>query len=209
MTRRTHTFTIRVLSASLAIAMMIASPAFAQYMPLEPAGDTVMSRLPARCDEIRATLRRLHTSDSLLRVNTGQSYNSISARLMARLNSRLVLNRIDGTKLVDIAAQFDRDRAAFATAYTEYETALSALLKADCKDRATEYYAAILTARDARLRLAEIVQALNASLRAYQVAVEELQSIMRVGEDPSSLGVPDTNAIDNSTPDNAQNGATE
>lgn len=158
---------------------MVTPPVLAQNLPLAPAGETAIDRLQVRCDDIQVTLRRLHTSDSLLRVNIGQAYNGISARLMARLNSRLALNRIDSTKFVDISAQFDRERATFAAAYTEYETALSALLKANCKNRPTEYYAALLTARDARLKLAESVKSLNTSLHEYQVAIEELQSTMR------------------------------
>lgn len=179
MVQRTKQLLSYIIGASLIAALVATPPVFGQSLPLAPAGETVIDHVQARCDDIQVTLRRLHTTDALLRVNIGQSYNSISARLMARLNSRLALNRIDSTALVDISGRFDRERAEFAAAYTEYETALSSVLKTNCKTRATEYYAGLLAARDARLRLAETVKSLNASLHEYQVAVEALQASMQ------------------------------
>ena len=156
------------------VNLAIQPQVLAQEM-LQSTGDTPVDRLQANCDAIQGVLRRLHTNDSLLRVNIGQTYNGISARLMARLNSRLALNRIDSAKFVEISSKFDQQRNEFGTSYSEYESALSALTKIDCKAKPTEFYAALLMARDERAQLYTAVKSMNDSVREYQVAVEELQ----------------------------------
>lgn len=140
---------------------------------------TPVDRLQARCDTVQATIRRLHTTDGLLRVNIGQVYNDISAQLMARLNSRLALNRVDSTQLVEITSDFESARLRFSSTYNEYETAVSALLKTDCKARATEYYAQLLIARDARHKLSTSIQELNDLVSEYRVAVEQLKEELK------------------------------
>lgn len=171
---------------SLVGVLLVSPRAIAQEMILQPLEDTAVSRLQAQCDTIQSTLRRLHTNDSLLRVNIGQSYNSISARLMARLNSRLALNRIESTEFVEISGRFDQERTAFSMNYREYEAALSSLLKIDCKSKASEFYAGLLAARDARTKLSISVRSMNDSLRDYQVAVEDLHQELNGADDASA-----------------------
>lgn len=138
--------------------------------------NTILDNLTSRCDEIHGSLRRLHTSDALLRVNVGQTYNTISARLMARLNSRLALNRIDSRELVEISGNFDQQRSEFSSNYNEYESSLSSLIKIDCKSKPAEFYAQLITTRDLRLRLAETVKSMNASISDYRTAVEKVRT---------------------------------
>ena len=166
-----------LVALSFAVSM---HPARAQEMPTS---QTPVDRLQERCDTVQATTRRLHTTDGLLRVNVGQVYNDVSAQLMARLNGRLALNRIDSTRLVEISNEFESARLTFSTAYNEYEKALSSLLKIDCKSRSTEYYAQLLIARDARHKLSISVQGLNDLVIDYRVAVEQLKEDLRQPQD--------------------------
>ena len=144
--------------------------------PIQQTEITVVDNVRSRCDSLQSSLGRLHTSDALLRVNVGQTYNSISVRLMARLNSRLALNRIDSLETVEIANRFDQLRVEFAANYNDYETAMSSLVKIDCKQKPAEFYAQLLTTRDLRLRLAETVKLLNGSISDYRTAVERVKS---------------------------------
>ncbi len=169
-----------LIGVASVFSLVFVPPVHAQEMILQPSGPTEVDRLQAQCDTIIATLRRLHTNDALLRVNIGQSYNAISARLMARLNSRLALNRIDSSKFVEIANRFDEERDRFSSAYSEYETALSSLVRIDCKTRATEFYAALLESRDARTKLSNSVKTMNDNIREYRVAVEVLQQELKL-----------------------------
>lgn len=142
---------------------------------------TVIDNIQNRCDSIQGSLSRLHKSDALLRVNVGQTYNSLSVRLMARLNSRLALNRIDSRQTVEIANRFDEQRTEFGTNYHSYETAMATLVKIDCKQKPAEFYAQLLTTRDLRLQLAETVKLLNASISDYRAAVEKVQLDIKAG----------------------------
>jgi hypothetical protein len=101
---------------------------------------------------------------------------------MARLNSRLALNRIDSLETVEIANRFDQLRVEFAANYNDYETAMSSLVKIDCKQKPAEFYAQLLTTRDLRLRLAETVKLLNGSISDYRTAVERVKSSLGGGD---------------------------
>ena len=140
---------------------------------------TNVDRLQERCDTVEATIRRLHTTDSLLRVNTGQVYNDISANLMAKLNGRLAINRKDSTELVEITNQFELARSTFSSSYNDYEKSISSLTKIDCKSHPAEYYAQLLVARDSRHELAISVEGLNSLVSDYRVAVEKLQTYLK------------------------------
>ena len=168
-------FLAAVCMTAACLGMTVSPHVLAQEIA-QPADTTVVDSLQARCDDIQSSLRRLHTSDALLRVNVGQTYNSISARLMARLNSRLALNRIDSSELVDISGKFDQLRGDFASDYNAYESSFSALLKIDCKQKPVEFYAKLLSTRDARLKLAETVKQMNGSISDYRVAAEKVKA---------------------------------
>lgn len=157
------------------VGMIVSPPVFAQEPILKTDSDMPTDRLQANCDNILGSLRRLHTNDALMRVNVGQMYNGISVRMMARLNSRLALNRIDSTELVEITSRFETLRSQFSTDYNKYEPALANLVKEDCKNEPIKFYELLLKARDERAKLSETVTALGQTIDDYQVAVENLK----------------------------------
>ena len=157
------------LAFLIAVAGLLVAPqaALAQSQDFQPGGGTQIDRLQARCDTITSSLRRLYNNDTLLRVNVGQNYNDISARLMAKLNARLAVNRIDSSRVAEITSRFEAARATFATEFNHYEGAL-------CRTNPTEFYAHILQTRDTRAKLATAVQQLNDIVVEYRAAVEHI-----------------------------------
>lgn len=162
----------------IAVATLLIQPARAQEVIVQEANPMVV-RLEANCDEVKTTLRRIHTNDALTRVNMGQIYSGTSAQLMARLNSRLALNSINSTELVDISGRFGVQRQEFSQVYKEYEASLSSLIKIDCKQRPAEFYALLMTTREARVKVSEVVQSANEAMTYYQVGVERLQQSLK------------------------------
>lgn len=160
------------------VSVLFIPQAKAQEMIVE-ADNLIIGQLQSNCDEIRTTLRRIHTNDALTRVNIGQFYASTSTQFMARLNSRLALNSISSTELVDITGRFDNQRSELSYTYKEYEASLSSLIKIDCKERPAEFYALLLATRDARSRVAEVTSAANGLMADYQVGVESMQQGLR------------------------------
>ena len=180
---------IKQITIFSTLAILLLSPqAVAQEMVLQGDG-TPADRLRANCDSVKNTLRRLHAADGVTRVNAGGIYDDISARLMARLNSRLALNRIDSAKLIDITAQFEKSRASFGDNYREYEPLLTALIRLDCRDNPTGFYAKLLEVRDARHKLSVSVASMNDSINDYRMAVEKLkQDLNDNGGDSAARG---------------------
>ena len=96
---------IALFAVVMALAMTSLSPAIAQEVV--PGSLPQPGLISGRCTSIRVVLRRVHTNDALVRVNIGQIYNNLSIQLMARLNSRLALNRIDSARFIDITKRYD------------------------------------------------------------------------------------------------------
>lgn len=114
--------------------------ASARALDVGPLSESHKARIAANCTSAKTSLQQLHRSDASLRVNRGQLYESISTKLMARLNSRLALNRLDGSELVAAAARYERSFTQFRTNYQAYEEQLSALLRINCKKQPEDFY---------------------------------------------------------------------
>lgn len=132
--------------------------------------------IQANCENALVTLRRLHQSDALLRVNQGQLYEYISTRLMARLNSRIALNRLDGAALVAAAARYEETLQQFRDEYQRYEEQLSEVLDMNCRQEPERFYYAITDARQARLLVSEEVKELHSSIDLYKQALAEFRT---------------------------------
>lgn len=170
--------TVKGLAFFIIGLLLIVQPAAAETMP---GAAPVLDRLQAQCDTVRSHLSRLHSSDALLRVNVGQVYNNISSRLMARLNGRLALNKIDSTELVRLASAFERERVSFSGRYSEYEAELAQLLKIDCRTQVTDFQSRLGLVRDARHKLAATTRQLKETAMAYGAEVERIQQTLSDG----------------------------
>lgn len=171
-------------ATSLAFLMVIsgvilASSAVVKALDGQTESANGIDSIKANCQDIRGNLSRLHHSDAILRVNTGQAYNDLSSRLMARMNGRLAVNKIDASDLVSLTSRFEKGRSLFSSRYNEYESALAALLKIDCKNQPTDFYAQFNIARDARLKLSSSVRELNDIIAEYGTKVEKIKEKLK------------------------------
>ena len=130
----------------------------------------ITKTLRQNCSSVRVAVKNIHTNDALTRVNVGQRYNSISTKLMARLNGRLAINKLDSSKLVNITNNFESARLKF----NGNDTAMTELQRASCLDNVADYYKKLIAARDARNRLSEDVKTMNDLLIRYR---EEVQAV--------------------------------
>lgn len=132
-------------------------------------------RVRSTCTSLKSSLNTIHTNDILMRVNIGQTYNTISGKLMARMNARLAVNRVSGTKLAQITATFEKNRAQFGTDFNRYDSAMTTLLKIDCLTSPSEFYNQLIVARDARHRVSVKVSELNDEIREYRRELVKLE----------------------------------
>lgn len=127
-----------------------------------------IARIRQNCTRAQATLNQLEKSDALLRNNRGQLYEQISTKLMAPLNSRIALNRLEGLTLTAISLEYDNQLTSFRSSYLQYEEAMSRTLKIDCANKPVEFYESVTDTREKRRKLHGDTVALNALLQSYR-----------------------------------------
>ena len=118
-----RTFLAVVMIATAALG----SPAYAE--PAAPLSNDQLTQIKQNCVRVKSNLRRIHANDGLVRVNQGQQYEVIATRLMAPLNSRIALNRLDGVELAKTTVEYNTQLTAFRSEYRQYEEKLSELLR--------------------------------------------------------------------------------
>lgn len=137
-----------------------------------PMTEAHVARIRANCIEAQSSLRQLHQSDALLRVNRGQLYELISTKLMAPFNSRVALNRLDSADLVSTTAEYERQLATFRANYKAYEEAMSGVLKINCTDQPVAFYDGVNDARSKRQKVHESTLTLHRTIKNYKTQFE-------------------------------------
>ena len=166
--------TIAVIGASIAMLFFAVQPVAGQDVPV--LSDTKRRSIVENCSTIRTSLSQLHTNDSLPRVNRGQIYASLSSDFMAKLNSRIALNRLDASDLVSVTTQYESHHADFRVAYQEYSDELLALMRIRCDERPDAFYAKLLEVRQKRTTLHQSVKQLNGDIAEYTTAFSEFRA---------------------------------
>lgn len=157
------------------VALMAAMPAFAQQAD-DTMTDDHIARIKSNCQDALGTLGRIHANDAPEYVNRNQTYFSISDKMMARLNSRLTLNRYDATQLIKTASDFDTALAKFRSSYKQYDDMMTDLLRIDCVKQPVTFYDSVNDARQQRSKVQEAVQQLKNLIEQYQQGVQSFKA---------------------------------
>jgi len=156
--------TTLALFGVLATAILASQTVYAQGALSE----AHVERIRQNCVSAQTTLLRIHTNDTLLRVNRGQLYELISTKLMAPLNSRIALGRFEGLQLAATTIDYDRQREIFTADYLQYDDAMTRAIKINCTERPSEFYETLQLARERRYKLHEDTKALTVLLESYK-----------------------------------------
>jgi hypothetical protein len=154
-------------------AILTVVPAYAQESTMT---DEHIARIKSNCGEALGTLSRIHINDAPVYINRNQTYFSISDKLMARLNSRLTLNRYDATQLVKIASEYNSALTKFRTAYNRYEDTMADLLKMNCVKQPVSFYDGVADARSQRQEVNDLVGQLKTLIDLYGDEVKAFKS---------------------------------
>lgn len=143
-------FSLVLLAA--AIVLPFASVGVARAM--ETATEEQVGKVKNRCTQLESSLNQLERSDALLRNNIGNSYLTISQKLMVPMNQRIAANQLDGGKLVQISAEYKKTYdEEFYVNYKNYEISLNNTLKINCKNEPAELFESIAATREKRSEL--------------------------------------------------------
>lgn len=161
----------RVLLLAVLVTTTLSSMAIltipARAVDSQPITEEHIERIRTHCVDAQSTLFQLHASDAGLRVNRGQLYESMATKLMAPLNSRIVLNRLDSVTLVSIADEYGKQLQQFRAQYQEYEQAMSATLDINCVNEPVTFYDSVADAREKRALTHESAMALHKTIQKY------------------------------------------
>ncbi len=142
---------------------------------LKPDDLTLYNSVTIDCLDVKFKLSRLHQQDGLMRVTLGQSYDTMSTKLMTRLNARVVENKLDGSELIRQAAEFDTKLKEFRADYQKYEVSMNNLMKMDCQSQAQTFYTALVETRELRVIVHEEVGQLNDIAKQYYQDFKEFR----------------------------------
>jgi hypothetical protein len=115
--------------------------------------DSLFQNVTIDCLDVKFKLTKIHEDDGLKRVNTGQLYEAVSTKLMARLGSRIVQNRLDGAELIKKASEYETALNNFRADYQVYEVAMNSLIKSDCSTQPMIFYNSLQNVRDLRSKV--------------------------------------------------------
>lgn len=166
----------KLLSGCLVIAAVISGltliSASAESVPMT---GSQIDQIRNNCDSTKSTLNQLHASDALMRVNRGQTFESMATKLMDRFNSRLSSNNYNNAALVSVTNNYDTMLDTFRSDYKTYEEQLSATLNIDCSNQPEAFYNAVASARTKRNQVHTDVVKLNQLIDQYQTAVNQFE----------------------------------
>lgn len=150
-----------VLISPLAYAQEQQQPVYAEL------SDAQVELIRKNCLTVQVSLSRIHANDGLLRVNLAQQYNAIASKLMAPMDSRISLNKLDGLAMATTTVEFNKQIKVFTDTYQKYENTLSKSLTMRCGDQPIEFYDTVSLARSQRNQVNEEVKELNRLVRQY------------------------------------------
>lgn len=163
----------------LAAAVILPFASFSAARAMEAASDEQLEKVVNRCTQLESSLNQLERSDALLRNNIGNSYLTISQKLMIPMNQRIAANQLDGGKLVQISAEYKKTYdEEFYVNYKNYEIALNNTLKINCKSEPAELYESIATTREKRAELYDSSRTIIAIAKEYNEEYKKFKEEM-------------------------------
>ncbi len=128
------------------------------------------------CVSAKTTLNQLHSSDTLLRVNSGQIYESLATKLMDKFNDRLANNGKTNAAMNSITSSYKTTLDNFRTDYISYEEQITKAYNIDCTAQPELFYAATENARVKRAVLYSDVAILNQKIEEYKALIAALKT---------------------------------
>lgn len=165
-----------IVSALLMTATMAVFLSVSAVQAQGPLSDTQREQIRTNCTTIKSDISQLQASDALLRVNRGQVYESIRARLMDTFNARLSSNGLDARGLTVVTNRYDAALKDFRTNYQTYERQLTSALRIDCTEDPDGFHFAVENARIERAVLNRTVLRLHQVMDDYRNAVSDFRT---------------------------------
>lgn len=131
--------------------------------------DDQVEHIRNNCADTQTALRSLYATDAVARVNLGQQYEAVITRLMAPMNSRVLLNSLDGIELAKTTVALNNELDNFRkNLYSPYKDGMTDIIAMKCYDQPIEFYDKLVTILDLRVKLRTSVDKMNKLLTQYR-----------------------------------------
>lgn len=173
----------RVIVAAIIAALTLLSPlVYAEDTPVILTDENI-TQIRTNCVGVQSAMQRVHSSDALARYNLAQQYNIISTKLMAPMNSRISLNKLNGVAMTQTTVDFDTTVGEFKLMYQQYEETMSRALKMNCRDQPVTFYDTLTMARTQKAAVRDAIDRINVLLGQYDTQFDQLrtQSLQKTG----------------------------
>lgn len=152
---------------SVIVLVLTGSSVRAQEQESLLLNDYQISEIRNNCIATQSILTRIHANDALMRVNQKRQYERILTQLMAPMNSRIALNKLDGVALAQTTVAYKKELDVFVEKYIDYEQTMSDAMQLNCKSQPVAFYDTINVARTKRAAVRESVEKLQNYVRQY------------------------------------------
>ena len=161
----------------LALLLSLSGPlVFADTQNAVALSSQQLAVLRSNCLSVQSTLQRIHTNDALSRVYLGQEYEIISTKLMAPMNSRVALNKLDSVALTETTVDFNAELDIFRALYRDYDQNVARGLAINCRADPGGFYAILVQARTGRAKVRASVAKMQGFVTEYRSHIGQLQS---------------------------------
>lgn len=172
----------RYILLVIAAMLVLTSPVvYAENQVYDP---SMQSLVKQNCVSAQGTLTRLHANDALARVHLGQEYETILSKLITPMNSRIVLDKFDGSDMVKIASEFNVKLDEFRSQYQKYDVSISKLIQMNCVDQPESFVDGLSDSRDLRQSVRSTIDELSSLVQDYHTQV----GILRTQVDQANSG---------------------
>lgn len=138
--------------------------------------DGQLTALRANCAGIQSTLTRIQSNDMLTRVSLGREYEAISTRLMAPMNSRIALAKLDSVSITQTTVDFDDQIESFHATYQQYAETMSRILQVQCTEQPVEFYDTLTQLRKYRAEAHASVDRLSELVKQYRTQLDAVRA---------------------------------
>jgi len=142
----------------------------------EPLNDTQIEMIRQNCLGAQGSMQRLEQTEAVSRRNRGVSYES-TLRLMAALNSRIAINKLNAPKLSSLTSDVEKKRAEFIEKYLAYNNSFTVTMKlSNCREQPVTFYDYLTQTRQLRTELSSTIDDIDRLLDQYQTELTELRT---------------------------------
>lgn len=165
-----------MLRKSIIFISLVSLVAVSPMVRADATPDASLDLIRKNCVLIQSNLARLHASDALARVYLGREYETILTKLMTPMNSRVALNKFDGSDMIRTTSDFNTMLAQFRSVYQQYDESMTSLSQVKCQTQPDVLLTTLAKVRNNRQATRDTVMSLSALTEQYRNELQTLKS---------------------------------